>query len=287
MVKKKDQMGTASLRPSIAPIRKEPEPAEETETKNRKRFSITAPFKWANRPEWLKPIFAVVSVALGGFLLFNGTKVIDSTLQKNQEHQTIATVWQQLLAADVNVVGSPTKFDEFGNPSFPYISFESVRDRRAIHRNLRLAGALPGVTTISLAPSDTTEIGTGFADDSTLEVLAVNFRTLDMLDLSSTKVTTLQPIDDMNIRRLKLINAPIRQEKLAGLQMFTTVTDLWLGWHNDARRQNAIFQSDAYKDDLVAELAKMPNLTTLYLKELKLSREQAEILGNVKIIVSN
>ncbi len=286
MSKKKDTMGAGSVRPSIATAHPKPEPIEETE-KKKKRIVIRSPFRWSNRPEWLTTLLAIIGVLLMAYMLYYGAKVIDESLKKNQEHQTIATVWRQLLAADVNIIGTPTDLDELGNPRFPSLSFENTRSKLGLHRNLRLAAVLPGIRNISLAPADTQEIGTGFADDSTLEILGMYFTNLDVLDLSSTKVTTLQPIDDISIRRLKIFNAPIRREKLATLQLCKSVTDLWIGWHNDARRDNAIFFSDAYREKVLEVLSKMPNLKNLYIREMKFDREEQELLPGINIVELN
>lgn len=284
MTKKKDTMGSGTLRPSIASAQAKKEPAEE-EKKEKKRIAIRSPFRWSNRPEWLTTFFAAIAVGLFAYLMYFGIQTIQDTLNQNQQHQTIATVWRQLLSADVNVIGTPTDLDEKGDPSFSAISFHHTRSKRDLHRNLRLAAALPGIRNIDLAPEVAREIGTGFADDTTLEVVATYFTDLDSLDLSSTKVTTLQPIADIAVRQLKIINAPIRREKLASLQLCTAVTDLWVGWHNDARRDNADYVSEGYKERMLDVVSKMTNVRNLYIYEMVLTPEQQEVLPpRIKVI---
>ena len=242
---------------------------------------------FSKRADWLPTCLTVLGIGLLAFLLFSGMSKISSTLQANQQRETISTVWRQLLVANVKIQGSPTTLDKEGNLNFPYVSMGAVGDNLSLHRNLRLAGALPGVSSLSLSSDFKRTIGGAIADDNTLVLAAKTFPHLDSLDLSSTRVTSLLPVADLRVRELRLVNATIRQEKLMELGLLNTVTDVYIGWDFDSRvAENAIYTSPQYKQQVLDALASMPNLKHLYLYEMKFDSDQLKKLQGVSIQTS-
>lgn len=238
---------------------------------------------FANRPAWLPTFLAVLGIGLLAYLLASGMSRIASTLHANQERETISNVWRQLLIANVKVDGTPTALNESGEPSFPSVSMEMVTDKLSLHRNLRLAAALPGVQSLNLSPEFKRVIGGGIADDTSLALAAKNFPVLDSLDLSATKITSLTAITDMQVSELRLINATIKYEKLPQLGLLNSVTEVWIGWDFDSRAENAVYTSPEYKQQVLVSLAKMKNLKNLFLYELKYDAEERKKLPGVNI----
>ena len=143
---------------------------------------------------------------------------------------------------------------------------------------------LPGIQRLDLAPSSTRYIGRGFANDSTLRIVAQNFRSLDLLDLSGTSVTTLKPIEEVSIRELKIMNATIRPDNLSSLQWFDEVTDLWVGWNGKSSNDDDIYFTDSYKNRLLDAVGKMDSIRNLHLFELSLSKEDREKIPDVNLV---
>ncbi len=236
------------------------------------------------RLDWKPMVLVILSVALLGYLLASGLSKISSTLQANQGRQTISDVWRQLLVSDVKIDGHPTALDEMGNASFPSVSMENISDKLTLHRNLRLAAALPGVKSLNLSPVNKRDIGAGVCDDSTLALAVQNFPVLDSLDLSATKVTSLTALNDLEVRELRLINTTIKHEKLPALAQFSSVTDIWVGWDFDSRNaNNSIFRSPEYKAQLLNSLSKMKNLKNVYLYEMRFDNDERKKLPGVNI----
>ena len=65
----------------------------------------------------------------------------------------------------------------------------------------------------------------------------------------------------MTLRELRIVNTPIKREKLGTLEMIPSITDLWLGWEPDpSDRDQEVFSTKTYKLRLVETLSRMPNL---------------------------
>ncbi|NNE00328.1 MAG: hypothetical protein HKN47_23665 [Pirellulaceae bacterium] len=236
------------------------------------------------QPKWLKSALIALGVFALLFFVYSCFKSVNDTLKQNQRNDAITDVWRQLLIANATISGTPTNLNEDGVPSFPFISFEASRSKLDIHRNVRLATALPGIRSIGLSPESTRYIGRGHADDSTLKLVAANFRSLDSLSLSGTKVTTLEPLADVQLRELKIINAPIKRDKLASLELLRTVSDLWIGWEADIRDPDQqVFVSESYKRRLIEVLGRMPNLKNLYLYNVTFTTEELKLLPNINM----
>lgn len=236
------------------------------------------------RPAWFKKlVYFLAGLAVLYFVYFC-VQSINNTLKQNQRNEAITTVWRQLLSSNTTIQGTPTILDESGSPNFPSISFESSRTRADLHRNLRLATALPGVRSMDVSPESTGILGGGVADDTTLMLVAANFNNLDMLSLSGTRVTSLEALAETSVRELRLVNTTIKREKLGSLEFVDGVTDLWIGWNPDPRNpDHEIFRSPLYKQRMIDAIKRMPNLQNLYVYRLSFTTEERKELGQLNI----
>ena len=232
-----------------------------------------------SRPDWLKP-FAIVMLGLGLlYFAYSLVSSVNQTLKQNQRNAAISDVWRQLLTYNATISGSPTDLDETGTPSFPYISFEGAESKSELHRNIRLSTALPGIQSIGLSPESTRLIGRGYADDDSLVLIAQNYPALDTLSLSGSRITTLEPLADLQIRELRIVNTPIKREKLSTLELIPSITDLWLGWEPDIRDPDqAVFTTETYKLRLIESLSRMKNLRNLYVFNIAFDQEDLKKL---------
>ncbi|MGB7347446.1 MAG: hypothetical protein WBD20_24710 [Pirellulaceae bacterium] len=274
--RKKSKLTASMAPPATVPVGGKP--------KDRVARPKRGRFKLPNTPPaWLKKFFFVALAASLLYFVYGCVQSVNQTLQRNQQNDAITDVWRQLLLANTNISGTPTQLDENGQPRFPTIEFQHSRSKQDLHRNLRLAAALPGVRALGLQAESTRMIGRGFADDETVSLVIANFPSLDSIDVSGTKVTALEPLTNLNLRELKMINAPIRREKLADLALLK-ITDLWIGWEPDSRDpEQELFASQSYRAQVIKVIARMPNLQNLFLYNLSFTKEELEQLPQLNM----
>ncbi len=243
-----------------------------------------SPFRWNNRPEWFTTFLAALGVGLIAYMVYYAAGTVTATMKRNQNHQTITDVWRQLLMSNVAVSGNPTRLNDADTPLFPSVSFSALRSEAEVHRSLRLTAVLPGIRRIDLSPESTRFIGRGLANDSTLQILANNFKEIDVLDLSGTNITTLKPIEEVQIRELKIINTTLKPDNLTSLTYFTNITDLWVGWHGNTQESDPIYFSDIYRSRLVEAMSGMKGLRNVHYYEMNFTKEEREKLSGINLI---
>ena len=207
-----------------------------------------------------------------------------SSLVGDHVNALSAGVWQKLIESGTSITGSPTRLDPDGIARYPEISFSNIESLPELNQSVGLAASLPGVRNLSLAAKSTQAIGVGTATDETIEILAAGFVSLDSLNLNGTQVTNLRVLGTISMRELKIVNVPINPDSLSSLRTLHSVTDLWIGWNDNGRHDEAIYFSDFYKKKLLDSLTSMRSLTNLHYRQLRFTRDEVAKLGGIRLI---
>ena len=271
-----------SLKSNPAPDMPVPGRREKRKTKVERAQQRQSMPKLPSLGRHLIPILALAAVC---YTAYWGVTSVNATLQKNQQQRAITDVWRQLLLANVTIEGTPMQFNKMGSSEFPSVSFEHARSKQELHRNLRLAAALPGIKDIGLTPISTRTIGSGFCDDETLQLVVDKFPDIRTLNLSGSRVTMLESAVDLPIVELNLVNVPIKRDKLSTLQLFSSVETLNIGWDQGSRDpEHEVFYTKTYRKRLLEVISRMPSLRDLNLYEMTLTGEELKEMSGIKVM---
>lgn len=224
---------------------------------------------------------ALLGSLLGSFLT---TRTTQMRVDKSNQRLLLAQTLEQLHEAGVDVKGSISLQPEAEAYAFPTIDFSDIASTRDMRKALRIASALPGVTTLTFySPSSPVTRG-GVADESVMRVVGDHFPVLDTLDVSCASVSEFRGLEGKTVRHLKIVNAPLIMESFTSLKFINGVSELSVGWPDRNIPKDSLVRSDGFRKALVDAMATMIDLKKVNLYEVPLDKEDREKLAKLEIV---
>ena len=233
------------------------------------------------QPMFQSFLVGILGVLLGSYIVNNG---LSKKSHDEQRHQISFNAWDRLVGAGVVVDVDRSKLATDGQLYFSELKFHNVENLNELRKAVIYSTMMPGIRSLSFRPIGNDGVGAGVTDDSVLQLVTKGFSSLEVLDLTSTRVESLRLLTGLPIKHLMIANVPIAADQFEWLAKLESVSELSIGWSDRALSKDSRYLSPQYKAKLLETVKSMKNLKIIYVYDIDFNEKERLLIPHVRIV---